>query len=159
MTIKNKYPLPQTDDLLDQLRGTVVFSKIHLRLGYYQLRVKETDVSKMTFKARYGHYEFLIMPFGLTKALAVFIDLMNRVFQSYLDQFVMVFIDDILKYSKSEAEHEQHLRVVLETLWGKQLYVKFRKFEFWLSEIRFLGHVISAKGVLVDPNKISAFTN
>ena len=114
--VKNKYLLPRIEDLFDQLRGASVFSKIYLRLGYYQLRVKEVDVSKTAFRTRYGHYEFLVMPFGLTNALAAFIDLMNRVFRPYLDQFVVVFIDDILVYSKEAQEHEHHLRIVLQTL-------------------------------------------
>ncbi len=116
VTIKNRYPLPRIDDLFDQLRGASVFSKIDLIFGYYQLKVKECDVSKTAFRTRYGHYEFLVMPFGLTNAPAAFMDLMNRIFQPYLDQFVVVFIDDILVYSKSESEHDQHLRTVLQIL-------------------------------------------
>ena len=133
-----------------------MFSKIDLRSGYYQLKVKDSDVFKTAFRTCYGHYEFLVMPFGLTNAPAAFMDMMNRVFRPYLDQFVVVFIDDILVYSKSEAEHEQHLRIVLQTLREKQLYAKFSKCEFWLSEVVFLGHVVSAKGIQVDPKKIEA---
>jgi hypothetical protein len=110
VTIKNKYSLPRIDDLFDQLKGARVFSKIDLRSGYYQLRIKELDIAKTTFKTRYGHYEFLVMPFGLTNTPVIFIDLMNRVFRPYLDKFIVVFIDDILVYSKSYLEHEQHLR-------------------------------------------------
>ncbi|KAA3484526.1 RNA-directed DNA polymerase-like protein [Gossypium australe] len=116
----------------DRLKGATVFSKIDLRSGYYQLRVKEQDVSKTAFRARYGHYEFLVMPFGLTNASAVFMDLMNRIFQPYLDKFVVVFIDDILIYCRDESEHTEHLRIVLQTLIDKQFYAKLSKSEFWL---------------------------
>ncbi|KAI0493363.1 hypothetical protein KFK09_023479 [Dendrobium nobile] len=156
VTIKNKYPLPRIDDLFDQLSGSSVFSKIDLRSGYYQVKVKETDVVKTAFSTRYGHYEFLVMPFGVTNAPAIFMDLMNRVFREYLDQFVIVFIDDILVYSASEDEHARHLRIVLETLRRHQLYAKFSKCEFWLKSISFLGHVVSGEGISVDPQKIQA---
>ncbi|GMJ13693.1 hypothetical protein HRI_005038600 [Hibiscus trionum] len=156
VTIKNKYPLPRIDDLFDQLKGASVFSKIDLRSGYYQMLVKEPDVSKTAFRTRYGHYEFLVMPFGLTNAPAAFMDLMNRIFRPYLDKFVVVFIDDILIYSKDSVTHEEHLRIVLQTLREKQLYAKFSKCEFWLTEVSFLGHVISSAGIQVDPKKIQA---
>ncbi|KAL5570794.1 hypothetical protein UlMin_020391 [Ulmus minor] len=130
VTVKNKYPLPRIDDLFDQLKGAVVFSKVDLRSGYHQLKIKEDDVPKSAFCTRYGHYEFLVMPFGLTNAPAAFMDLTNRIFREYLDKFVIVFIDDILIYSKSQKEHEQHLRVVLQTLKQHQLYAKFSKCEF-----------------------------
>ncbi|KAL4291663.1 hypothetical protein GQ457_14G020350 [Hibiscus cannabinus] len=156
LTIKNKYPLPRIDDLFDQFQGASVFSKIDLRSGYYQLKVKDSDVFKTAFRTRYGHYEFLVMPFGLTNAPAAFMDMMNRVFQPYLDQFVVVFIDDILVYSRSEDEHEEHLRIVLQTLRENQLYAKFSKCEFWLNEVVFLGHIVSAEGIRVDPKKIEA---
>jgi hypothetical protein len=113
VTVKNRYPLPRIDDLFDQLKGTRVFSKIDLRSGYHQLRIREQDIQKTAFRTRYGHYEFSVMPFGLTNAPAMFMDLMNRVFRPYLDQYVVVFIDDILVYSNSHLEHKQHLRVVL----------------------------------------------
>ncbi|KAA3466361.1 DNA/RNA polymerases superfamily protein [Gossypium australe] len=154
--VKNKYPLPRIDDLFDQLKGPTVFSKIDMRSGYYQMRVKEQDVSKTAFRMRYGHYEFLVMPFGFTNAPSIFMDLMNRIFQLYLDKFIVVFIDDILIYSRDENEHVEHLRMVLQTLRDKQLYAKFSKSEFWLKEVRFLGHIISGDGILVDPSKISA---
>ena len=156
VTIKNRYPLPRIDDLFDQLKGARIFSKIDLRSGYHQLRIKEDDIPKTAFRTRYGHYEFLVMPFGLTNAPAAFMDLMNRTFQPYLDQFVVVFIDDILVYSTEQSEHEHHLRVVLETLRKEQLYAKLSKCEFWLNSISFLGHVISDNGVAVDPQKIKA---
>ena len=154
VTIKNRYPLPRIDDLFDQLRGARVYSKIDLRTGYHQLRVRETDIPKTTFRTRYGHFEFTVMPFGLTNAPAAFIDLMHRVFQPYLGQFVIVFVDDILIYSQSEWEHEYHLRIVLQLLRDHQLYAKFNKCEFWLTDVRFLGHVVSTSGVSVDPEKV-----
>ncbi|KAG8492547.1 hypothetical protein CXB51_009994 [Gossypium anomalum] len=159
VTVKNKYPLPRIDNLFDQLKGAAVFSKIDLRSGYYQLKVKECDVPKTAFRTWYGHYEFLVMPFGLTNAPAAFMDLMNQIFQSYLDRFVVVFIDDILIYSKTESEHAQHLRVVLQILREKQLYAKFSKCEFWLHKVGFLGHIVSVDGIRVDPSKVSAVIN
>ena len=141
---------------MDQLQGAVVFSKIDLRSGYHQLRVRAEDIPKTAFRTRYGHYEFVIMPFGLTNAPAAFMELMNRVFIDYLDRFVVVFIDDILVYSRSREEHEEHLRIVLKTLRKHQLYGKYSKCDFWISEVTFLGHVVSAAGVAVDPAKIDA---
>ncbi|KAL0551923.1 hypothetical protein IC582_011016 [Cucumis melo] len=158
VTVKNRYPLPRIDDLFDQLQGATVFSKIDLRSGYHQLRIKDKDVPKTAFRSRYGHYEFIVMSFGLTNAPAVFMDLMNRVFREFLDTFVIVFIDDILIYSKTEAEHEKHLRMVLQTLRDNKLYAKFSKCEFWLKQVSFLGHVVSKAGVSVDPAKIEAVT-
>ena len=155
-TVKNKYPLPRIDDLFDQLQGATCFSKIDLRSGYHQLKVEKESVAKTAFRTRYGHYEFLVMPFGLTNAPAAFMDLMNRVCRPFLDHFVIVFIDDILIYSKSVEEHREHLRTVLEVLREKKLYAKFSKCEFWLKEVHFLGHVISSDGLKVDPSKIEA---
>ncbi|GKC13093.1 putative reverse transcriptase domain-containing protein [Tanacetum coccineum] len=132
LTVKNRYPLPRIDDLFDQLQGFSVYSKIDLRSGYHQLRVREEDIPKMTFKTRYGHYEFQVMPFGLMNASAVFMDLMNRVCKPYLDKFVIVFIDDILIYSKNKKKHEEHLKAILELLKKEELYVKFSKCEFWI---------------------------
>ena len=137
VTIKNRYPLPRIDDLFDQLRGARVYSKIDLRTGYHQLRVRDTDIPKAALRTRYGHFEFKVMPIGLTNALAAFMDLMHRMFQPYLDQFVVVFVDDILIYSQSEWEHEYHLRIVLQLLRDHQLYAKFSECEFWLAEVRF----------------------
>ena len=159
VTIKNRYALPRIDDLFDQLRGARVYSKIVLRIGYHQLRVREGDIPKTAFRTRYGHFEFIVMPFGLTNAPVAFIDLMHRVFQPYLDQFVVIFIDDILIYSKLEEEHEHHLRIVLQALRDHQLYAKFSKREFWLIEMRFLGHVVLASGIYVDPEKVEAVMN
>ncbi|XP_019253881.1 PREDICTED: uncharacterized protein LOC109232571 [Nicotiana attenuata] len=131
VTIKNKYPLPRIDDLFNQLLGAR-FSKIDLRSGYHQVKIRDSDVQKTAFRTRYGHYEFLVMSFGLTNAPATFIDLMNRVFRPYIDSIVIVFTDDILIYSRSLGEHEQHLRVVLQTLGEQKLYAKFCKCEFRL---------------------------
>ncbi|GKA06498.1 putative reverse transcriptase domain-containing protein [Tanacetum coccineum] len=154
--MKNRYPLPRIDDLFDQLQGSRVYSKIDLRSGYHQLRVREEDIPKTAFRTRYGHYEFQVMPFGLTNAPTVFMDLMNRVCKPYLDRFVIVFIDDILIYSKSRKEHEGHLRLILKLLKEDKLYVKFSKCEFWLSKVQFLSHVIDSKGIHVDPAKIES---
>ncbi|GKB98892.1 putative reverse transcriptase domain-containing protein [Tanacetum coccineum] len=159
VTVKNVYPLPRIDDLFDQLQGARWFSKIDLRSGYHQLKVQEEDIPKTAFRTRYGHYEFVVMPFGLTNAPAIFMDLMNRVCRPMLDKSVIVFIDDILVYSKSKKEHEAHLREVLETLRKERLYAKFSKCEFWLQEIQFLGHVINSEGIKVDPVKIEAVMN
>ena len=150
VTIRNQYPLPRIDELFDQLKGSRVYSKIDFRSGYHQLRVQESDVPKIAFRTRYRHYEFLVMPFGLTNAPAAFMDLMNRVFQPYLDRFVIVFIDDILVYSGSSKEHSEHLKIMLQTLRKRQLYAKLSKCQFWLDKVAFLGHVISADGVSVD---------
>ena len=133
-----------------------MYSKIDLHTGYHQLRVREADIPKIAFRTQYGHFKFTVMPFRLTNVLATFMDLMHRVFQPYLDQFVVVFVDDILIYSKSEEEHEDHLRVVLQVLREQQLYVKFSKCEIWLIEVKFLGHVVLASSVSMDPEKVEA---
>ncbi|KAJ4961944.1 hypothetical protein NE237_021854 [Protea cynaroides] len=156
LTIKNRYPLPRIDDLFDQLQGAKVFSKIDLQSGYHQLKIKAGDISKTAFKTRYGHYEFLVMSFGLTNAPASFMELMNRVFHDMLDTSVIVFIDDILVYSKDMEAHTTHLRVALQWLRKEKLYAKFKKCEFWLKEVAFLGHVVSEDGIKVDPSKIAA---
>ncbi|GJZ72390.1 putative reverse transcriptase domain-containing protein, partial [Tanacetum coccineum] len=156
LTVKNRYPLPRIDDLFDQLQGSSVYSKIDLRSGYHQLRVREEDIPKTAFRTRYGHYEFQVMPFGLTNAPAMFMDLMNRVCKPYLDKFIIVFIDDILLYSKSKKEHEEHLKLILELLKKEELYAKFSKCEFWIPKVQFLGHVIDSEGIHVDPAKIES---
>ncbi|GJU01009.1 putative reverse transcriptase domain-containing protein [Tanacetum coccineum] len=147
------------DDLFDQLQGACCFSKIDLRSGYHQLRVREEDIPKTAFRTRYGHFEFTVMPFGLTNAPAIFMDLMNRVCKPYLDKFVIVFIDDILIYSKSEEEHEVHLKTILDLLKKKKLYAKFLKCKFWLKEVQFLGHVVNRDGIHVDPSKVESVKN
>lgn len=156
VTIKNKYHLPRIDDLFDQLQGARFFSKIDLRPEYHQLKIKEQDITKTAFRTRYGHFEFLVISFGLTNAPTAFMDLMNRVFKSFSDSFVIVFIDDILVYSRSREDHANHLRAVLQTLHQRQLYAKFSKCEFWLESVAFLGHVVSSEGIQVDPQKIAA---
>jgi hypothetical protein len=133
-----------------------VFSKVDLCLGYHQVRVKEEDIPKTAFRTRYGHYEFLVMSFGLTNAPAVFMDMMSRVFHDYLDRFTIVFIDDILIYSRTSEEHEEHFRKVLERFRNEKLYAKLEKCEFWMDNVSFLEHVISGKGVAVDPEKVKA---
>ncbi|GJU33976.1 putative reverse transcriptase domain-containing protein [Tanacetum coccineum] len=138
------------------LQGSSVYSKINLRSGYHQLRVQEEDIPKTAFRTRYGHYEFQVMPFGLTNTPAVFMDLMNRVCKPYLDKFVIVFIDDILIYSKNKQEHEEHLKLILELLKKEELYAKFSKCKFWIPKVQFLGHVIDSQGIHVDPAKIES---
>jgi hypothetical protein len=154
VTIKNKYPLPWIDILFDQLIGDRVFSKMDLRSGYHQIHIRPEDVPKTAFTTRYGLFEYLVMSFGLTNAPAHFTYLMNSVFMPELDKFVMVFIDDILIYSKNEEEHAKHLLIVLAHLREHQLYAKFSKCAFWLEDIQFLRHVLSAKGIAVDPSKV-----
>ncbi|GJR95186.1 putative reverse transcriptase domain-containing protein [Tanacetum coccineum] len=157
ITIKNRYPLLRIDDLFDQLQGACYFSKIDLWSGYHQLRVYDDDTPKTTFRTRYGHFEFIVMPFGLTNAPTVFMDLMNRVCKPYLDKFVIVFIDDILIYSKTKEEHEVQLKLVLELLRKEKMYAKFSKCEFWLQEVHFLRHVVNQSRIHVDPNGIEDF--
>ncbi|GJW75269.1 putative reverse transcriptase domain-containing protein [Tanacetum coccineum] len=156
LTLNNRYPLPRIDDLFDQLQGSSVYSKIDLRSGYHQLRVRDEDIPKTAFRTRYGHYEFQVMPFGLTNAPAVFMDLINRVCKPYLDKFVIVFIDDILIYSRNKEEHANHLRIILELLKKEKLYAKFSKCDFWIRIVQFLGHLIDSQGLHVDPAKIEA---
>ena len=142
--------------MFDQLQGACIFSKIDLRSGYHQLKIRAADVPKTVFRTKYGHYEFLVMSFGLTNAPAAFMTLMNGIYKPYLDLFVIVFIDDILIYSKSRKKHEEHLKIVLELLREKIRYAKFSKCEFCLDSVSFLEHVVSKDGVMVDPSKIKA---
>ena len=141
------------------MNGARVFSKIDLRTGYHQLKIRESDIPKTGFTTRYGLFEYTVMSFGLTNAPAYFMNLMNKIFMEYLDKFVVVFIDDILIYSKTEEEHAEHLRLVLETFREHKLYAKLSKCEFWLSEVAFLGHVVFAGGISIDPEKIQAIVD
>ncbi|GJY20231.1 putative reverse transcriptase domain-containing protein [Tanacetum coccineum] len=159
LIVKNRYPLPIIDDQFDQLQRSQFFSKIDLRSGYHQLRVHEDDIPKTVFRTRYGNFEFTVMPFGLTNAPSIFMDLMNSVCRPYLDKFVIVFINDILIYSKTQEEHVEHLRLVLELLKKEKLYAKFSKCDFWLREVQFLGHVINGNRIHVNPSKIEAVKN
>jgi hypothetical protein len=152
--VKKKYPLPRIEDLFDQMRGARVFSKIDLRLGYHQMKIRLLDIPKTAFSTQYGLYEFTVMSFGLTNAPVYFMNLMNKVFMEYLDRFVVVFIDDILIYSKSDSDHEEHMRLVLQKLRDNQLYAKYSKCEFWIDEMPFLGHIISNGGISIDPAKV-----
>jgi hypothetical protein len=156
MTIKNKYPFPRIDDLFDQLRGATIFSNIDLRFGYHQVLIKDEDIQKTTFRTRYSHYEFVVVPFGLTNAPTTFMCLMNNILSKLLDIFVLVFIDDILLYSKNREEHEEHLKLVLQVMREHHLYAKFSKYEFFQKQVHYLGHVISEEGVVVGPDKIKA---
>ena len=158
MTIKNQYPLPQIDDIFDQFYGETIFSKIYLRVGYHQVRIKDEDIFKTTFRTRYGHYEFVVMPFGLISTLDAFMCLMNNILRKYLDNFVGVFIDDILIYSKNEQEHKEHLRIILQVLREKQLYAKFSKCDLFKDKIQYLRHVVSKDEISVDLDKIKAIT-
>jgi hypothetical protein len=154
VSIKNEYPLPRIDILFDQFTEERVLSKIDLRSGYHQIRIRPEDIPKTAFTTRYGLFEYLVMSFVLTNAPAHFTYLMNSVFMPELDKFVVVFIDDILIYFKNEEEHAKHLRIVLTRLREHQLYAKFSKCAFWLEEIQFLGHVLSANGIAVNPSKV-----
>jgi hypothetical protein len=154
VTIKKKYPLPHIDVMFDQLAKAKVFSKIDLRSDYYQIKIRPQDIPKTAFSTRYGLYEYLVMSFGLTNALAYFMFLMNMVFIPELDKFVVVFIDDILVYSENENDHEERLRIILTRLRDHKLYAKFSKCEFWLKKVPFLGHILSENRVSVDPSKV-----
>jgi hypothetical protein len=156
VTVKNKYPLPRIDDLFDQLKDAKIFLKIDLKSGYHQVRINDEDINKTTFRTRYGHFEFTVLPFGLSNVPVVFMCLMNGVFRDYLDKFVIVFLDDILVYSKTEEEHEQHLRMVLQVLREHQLYAKLSKCSFYQRLIHYLGHIISKEGIAVDLRMVEA---
>jgi hypothetical protein len=156
VAVKKKYHLPRIDDFFYQLKDAKIFSKIYLRSGYHQVSIKEEDISKITFRTRYGHYEFTVVPFGLSNAPVVFMCLMNGIFREYLDKFVIVFLDDILIYSKPEEENEHHLRMVLQVLRENQLYSKLSKCSFYQKQIHYLGHIISKDGIEVDLEKIEA---
>nr|GEU89748.1 putative reverse transcriptase domain-containing protein [Tanacetum cinerariifolium] len=159
LTVNNRYPLSRIDDLFDQLQGLSVDLEIDLRSGYHQLRVRDEDIPKTAFRTRYGHYEFQVILFGLTNVPTVFMDLMNRVCKPYLDKFIIVFIDDILIYSRNKEEHAYHLRIILELLRKEKLYAKFSKCDFWIETVQFLGHLIDSQGLHVDPAKIEAVKN
>jgi hypothetical protein len=154
VTTKNKYPLPRIDILFDQLAGAKIFSKIDLRSGYHQIKIRPSDIPKTAFSTRYGLYEYLVMSFGLTNAPAYFMYLINSVFMPELDKFIVAFINDILIYSKNLEDHARHLHIVLQRLRDHHLYAKFSKCEFWLDTVKFLGHTISKDGISVDSSKI-----
>ena len=154
MTIKNRYPLPCIDDIFDQIHGATIFSKIYLRYGYHQVIIKDEDIFKIAFRTRYGNYEFIVMPFGLTNAPSSFMCLMNNVLSKYLDKSVFVFIYDILIYSKTKEEHDEHLQIILRVIKEHKMYAKFSKYKFFKEQIQYLGHVISNEGISMGPDKI-----
>jgi len=159
ITIKNRYPLPRIEELMDRLCGAKYFSKIDLYSGYHQIRIKDTDIHKTAFRTRYGHYEFLVLPFGLTNVPATFMTLMNDIFREYLDKFVIIYLDDILIYSKTKEEHLQHLRIVLGILRQHKLYAKSTKCELLQPKVEYLGHFLSKEGISVDLRKVDAIKN
>ncbi|CAI7773157.1 unnamed protein product [Closterium sp. NIES-53] len=155
-TIRNKYPIPCIDYLLDQLRGATVFSKLDFRSGYWQIKMADNSVHKMAFRTRYGSYEYLVMPFGLCNAPTTFQVEMNHILRPLLDKCMVVYLDDILIYSKNMKEHVEHLQKVFEILWKNKFYMKLSKSDFALKKVQFLGHMVSAEGVHMDPRKIEA---
>ena len=156
ITVKNSYPLPLVDELFDRLHGAKYFSKIDLRSGYHQIRISPEDVPKTAFRTRYGHFEFLVLPFGLTNAPATFMHLMHQTFREQLDSFVIVFLDDILIYSKTLAEHKQHVKQVLEILRKEKLFAKESKCELFKTEVEFLGHIVGRDGIRMMEDKVKA---
>ena len=156
VTVHNRYPLPRIDELLDRLRDAKLFTKIDLRSGYHQIRVHPDNVHKTAFRTRYGHFEFLVLPFGLTNALATFMNLMHTIFRELLDDFVIIFLDDILVYSRDVETHVTHVRQTLEILRQNRLYAKVSKCAFFQSSVEYLGHIVSAEGLSVDPAKVQA---
>ena len=156
LTVKNRYPLPRCDELFDRIRGAKYFSKLDLRSGYHQVRIHPDDIHKTAFRTRYGHFEFLVLPFGLTNAPATFMHMMNSIFRPYLDKFVIVFLDDILIYSRSLAEHRRHVRQALDLLRENRLYANAKKCSFFKESLSFLGHVVSAEGISMEKDKVKA---
>ena len=159
MTIKNQYPHPGIDDLFDHFQGGTIFSKIYLRSSYHQVRIKDEDIFKTTFRTHYGHYEFVVMPFGLTNAPATFMCLMNNILSNYLDKFVVVFIDDILIYSKNEQEHKEHLIIVSQVLREQQLYAKFSKCGFFKDKIQYMGLGFKIEHVIAHQRALNTSEN
>jgi hypothetical protein len=156
ITVKYRHPIPRLDDMLDELHGSCIFSKIDLKIGYHQIRMKEEDEWKTAFKTKYGLFEWLVMPFGLTNAPTTFMKLMNHVLRAFIGKFVVVYFDDILVYNTNLDEHIEHLRCVLDVLRCEKLYVNFKKCTFCMKKVVFLGYVVSTKGIEVDEEKVKA---